>query len=41
MRLDDVKNPHLEVVKHGDLLCFHEVGIRAISLRYREYDERI
>ena len=31
MRLHDVENPVLEVVKHADLHCMEEVGLREVA----------
>ena len=31
MRLHEVENPLLEVVKHADLHCMEEVGLREIA----------
>jgi hypothetical protein len=31
MRLHEVENPLLEVVKHADLHCMEEVGLREVA----------
>ena len=31
MRLDEVENPHLEVVKHAELHCMEEVGLHEVA----------
>jgi hypothetical protein len=31
MRLDEVENPLLEVVKHADVNCMEEVGLREVA----------
>jgi len=31
VHLDEVENPHLEVVKHADLHCMEEVGLWEVA----------
>jgi len=31
VRLHEVENPHLEVIKHGNLHCMEKVGLRDVA----------